>query len=46
MQIVDILTWLGLAVAGLALTALVVVAALSWLLNHPADDDKAGERAP
>ena len=42
----DTLTWLGLVVGGLAVTAGMTVAVLSWLLNHPVDDDKARQSAP
>ena len=38
---VAILTWLGLAAAGVAVAAGVLVAVLAWLLNHPVEDDEA-----
>jgi len=42
----DILTWLGFVVAGLAVTGGAIVAVLSWLLNHPVDDDRKRRSAP
>ena len=33
--LVEIGKWLGIVMAGFAVTGVVVVSALSWLLNHP-----------
>ena len=41
--LVDILTWLGLVAAGLAIAGGLLVALLAWLLNHPIDDDEPGQ---
>ena len=35
----DILAWLGLIAAGLAIAGGLLVALLAWLLNRPFDDD-------
>jgi hypothetical protein len=37
-------TWVGVAAAGLAVTALLVVATLAWLLDHPILEE--GETEP
>ena len=37
--VLDILKWGGIAAAALALAGLVLIGAMSWLLNHPSDDD-------
>lgn len=41
--LVDVLTWLGLVAAGLAIAGGLLVALLAWLLNHPIDDDEPGQ---
>ena len=37
--LLDILTWLGIVAAGLAVAGLLLVGVLAWLLNLPIDDD-------
>ena len=37
--LVEILTWLGLVALGMTVAAGFVVAALTWFLNHPVDDE-------
>ena len=43
--LLDILTWLGLVAAGLAVAGLLLVGVLAWLLNLPIDDDEPEHRA-
>ncbi len=37
--LLDVLTWLGIALAALAVAGLLLVGVLAWLLNLPIDDD-------
>ena len=39
--LLDVLTWIGLAVVALAVVGMVVVGVLAWLLNLPIDDEPA-----
>ena len=39
--LIDVLTWIGLAVVALAVVGMVVVGVLAWLLNLPIDDEPA-----
>jgi hypothetical protein len=37
--VLDILKWSGIVAGGLTAAALLVVAAMAWLLGRPIDDD-------